>query len=213
MASPASLLGASAAPDARIASSTCWASSWNWSSSTGRPWQARRTPATTLLRLKGSTTPLRLTTASTASSTVVNRRLHAGHERRRRGGAPSAASRGAGRADRVLHLLGEQLELVLVDRSALAGPADAGDDLAAVEGLDHPAALDDGEHGLLDRGEPSVARRARAAAARGGALVGLARRRTRGSRPPPAGRAAGTGPRRPVGPGRPGGRRRRPCCG
>ena len=60
---------------------------------TGRPWQARRTPATTLLRLKGSTTPLRLTTASTASSTVVNRRPHAGHERRRRVVAPSSASR------------------------------------------------------------------------------------------------------------------------
>src|SRR5215218_1835840 len=93
MASPTSLAGTSAAPVARMASSTCWASSCSWSSSTGRPWQARRTPATTLDRLKGSLTPLRLTTASTASSTVVNRRPHLGHERRRRVVAPSSASR------------------------------------------------------------------------------------------------------------------------
>ena len=93
MASPTSWLGTSAAPVARMASSTCWASSCSWSSSTGRPWQARRTPATTLERLNGSLTPLRLTTASTASSTVVNRRLHFGHERRRRVVAPSSASR------------------------------------------------------------------------------------------------------------------------
>src|SRR5215218_2510803 len=93
MASPTSLLGTSAAPVARIASSTCWASNCSWSSSTGRPWQARRTPATTLDRLNGSLTPLRLTTASTASSTVVNRRPHFGQERRRRVVAPSSASR------------------------------------------------------------------------------------------------------------------------
>src|SRR6478609_5314470 len=93
MANPTSWLGTSAAPDARMASSTCWASSCSWSSSTGRPWQARRTPATTLERLNGSLTPLRLTTARTASSTVVNRRLHFGQERRRRVVAPSSASR------------------------------------------------------------------------------------------------------------------------
>ena len=56
-------------------------------------WQARRTPATTLDRLNGSLTPLRLTTARTASSTVVNRRPHFGHDRRRRVVAPSSASR------------------------------------------------------------------------------------------------------------------------
>src|SRR4051794_12196446 len=44
-------------------------------------------------RLNGSVTPLRLTTASTASSTVVNRLPHSGHERRRRINAPSSASR------------------------------------------------------------------------------------------------------------------------
>ena len=47
----------------------------------------------TLVRLNGSVTPLRLTTASTASSTVVNRRPHAGQDRRRRIVAPSSASR------------------------------------------------------------------------------------------------------------------------
>src|SRR5215213_2797285 len=93
MARPTSLLGTSAAPVARMASSTCWANSWSWSSATGRPWQARRTPATTLERLKGSLTPLRFTTASTASSTVVNLRLHLGQDRRRRVVAPSSASR------------------------------------------------------------------------------------------------------------------------
>src|SRR3712207_5493434 len=93
MASPTSWLGTSAAPLARMASSTCWASCCSWSSSTGRPWQARRTPATTFERLNGSLTPLRLTTARTASSTVVNRRPQAGHERRRRVVAPSSASR------------------------------------------------------------------------------------------------------------------------
>jgi hypothetical protein len=84
MARPTSLLGISAQPVARTASSTLWASTASWSASTGRPWQARRTPTITLSRLNGSVTPLRLITASVASSTVVNRRPHAWHERRRR---------------------------------------------------------------------------------------------------------------------------------
>src|SRR5215212_527328 len=46
-----------------------------------------------LVRLNGSVTPLRLTMASTASSTVVNRLPHSGHERRRRINWPSSASR------------------------------------------------------------------------------------------------------------------------
>jgi hypothetical protein len=46
------------------------------SSPTGRPWQAFRTPDMILVRLNGSVTPLRLTIASTASSTVVNRLPH-----------------------------------------------------------------------------------------------------------------------------------------
>src|ERR1700754_3225917 len=48
---------------------------------------------TTFSRLNGSVTPERLTTARTASSTVVNRRLHLAHERRRRMTWPSSTSR------------------------------------------------------------------------------------------------------------------------
>ena len=81
----------------------------------------------------------------------------------------------AGGADGVLDLLGEQLQLVLVDRPALAGPAHAGDDLGAVERLADPAALDDGEHRLLDGGEPAAALRAGPTAAGGRPLVGLPR--------------------------------------
>src|SRR4051812_49193678 len=47
----------------------------------------------TFSRLKGSVTPLRLTTASTAVSTVVKRLPHSGHDRRRRIAWPSSASR------------------------------------------------------------------------------------------------------------------------
>ena len=63
---------------ARTVSSTFCASSAMESSSTGRPWQALRTPPMIFVRLNGSVTPLRLTTASTASSTVVNRLPHPG---------------------------------------------------------------------------------------------------------------------------------------
>ena len=49
----------------------------------------------TLLRSKGSLTPLRLTTARTGSSTVVKRRPQTGHDRRRRVVAPSSVSREA----------------------------------------------------------------------------------------------------------------------
>src|SRR6266540_3807907 len=63
------------------------------SSSTGRPWHALRTPAMIFARLNGSVTPLRLTTASTASSTVVNRRPHSGQCRRRRISSTGSASR------------------------------------------------------------------------------------------------------------------------
>ena len=47
----------------------------------------------TLVRLNGSVTPLRLTTASIASSTVVKRRAHSGQDRRRRIAWPSSTSR------------------------------------------------------------------------------------------------------------------------
>src|SRR5215213_3055969 len=80
-----------------------------------------------------------------------------------------------GSPDGVLDLLGQLLELVLVDRTPLAGPPDAGDDLGPVERLAHPAALDDGQDRLLDRGEPALARRAGPPPAGGRALVGLAR--------------------------------------
>src|SRR4029079_17055729 len=59
----------------------------------GRPWQALRTPLMIFVRLKGSVTPLRFTTARTAYSTVVKRLPHSGHARRRRISAPSSASR------------------------------------------------------------------------------------------------------------------------
>src|SRR3954462_4245786 len=78
-------------------------------------------------------------------------------------------------ADGVLHLLGEQLQLVLVDRPALTRPSDTGDDLGPVERLAHPAALDDGEHRLLDGGEPAPALGARPTAARRRPLIGLPR--------------------------------------
>src|SRR5882757_9027067 len=93
MARPTSWLGISAQPVARIDSSTRWASWASASSSTGRPWQARLTPLMTFSRLNGSVTPERLTTASTASSTVVNRRLQCEHDRRRRMAWPSSTSR------------------------------------------------------------------------------------------------------------------------
>src|SRR5918912_1229667 len=93
IARPTSLLGTSADPVARTASSTLAARTASCASSTGRPWHARRTPAMTLLRSKGSLTPLRLTTARTGSSTVVKRRPHTGQDRRRRVVAPSSVSR------------------------------------------------------------------------------------------------------------------------
>jgi hypothetical protein len=52
-----------------------------------------RTPFTTFVRLKGSVTPHRFTTAKDISSTVVKRRPHSGHERRRLMASPSLVSR------------------------------------------------------------------------------------------------------------------------
>ncbi len=60
---------------------------------TGRPWQALRTPLMTLLRLNGSPTPERLMTVRLVVSTVVKRRPHSGHCRRRRMAEPSSAMR------------------------------------------------------------------------------------------------------------------------
>src|SRR5687768_17912385 len=76
-----------------MTSSTRAASRASASSSTGRPWHALRTPLTTLARLNGSVTPQRFTTDKDISSTVVKRRPHSGHERRRRMASPSLVSR------------------------------------------------------------------------------------------------------------------------
>ena len=80
-------------PAARMLSSTRWASRARSSSVTGRPWQALRTPTSTLARLNGSVAPERLTTSRLAVSTVVNRRPHSGHWRRRRIAVPSSVVR------------------------------------------------------------------------------------------------------------------------
>ncbi|BAS08503.1 hypothetical protein AHiyo4_19250 [Arthrobacter sp. Hiyo4] len=93
MIRPTSWASISAAPEARICSSTSWARSARSSSLTGRPWHALRTPLMTLLRLKGSPTPERLITERLVVSTVVNLRPHSGHCRRRRMAEPSSAMR------------------------------------------------------------------------------------------------------------------------
>ena len=90
---PTSWASISATPLARTVSSTRWASSARSSSVTGRPWQALRTPASTLSRLNGSVAPERLVTVRLAVSTVVNRRPHSGHCRRRRIEVPSSVAR------------------------------------------------------------------------------------------------------------------------
>jgi hypothetical protein len=64
----------------------------SWSSSTGRPWQARCTPRTILSRVKGSVTPLRFATIKMTDSCVVNRRPHSGQDLRRRIAVPSSAT-------------------------------------------------------------------------------------------------------------------------
>src|SRR5688500_18659062 len=67
----------------------------------------------------------------------------------------------------------ELLERVLVDGSPLTCPPDPADDLLPAERFGDTAALDDGEHRLLDRRETPAARRARSPAARGVAVVDL----------------------------------------
>src|SRR5690606_9488765 len=75
------------------------------------------------------------------------------------------------RADRLLHLLGEHLQLVLGDRPALAGLARAADDLVAAERLGRAGALDDRQRGGLDRAEAPAALRALTAPPDDGALL------------------------------------------
>src|SRR5699024_3892182 len=88
--SPTSWASISARPLERMLSSTRWASIASWSSLTGRPWQALRTPEITLARLNGSLTPERLSTEREAVSEVEKRREQFGHWRRRRIVAPSS---------------------------------------------------------------------------------------------------------------------------
>ena len=107
-----------------------------------------------------------------------------GSPARPRGWASRPQPRGP---DRLLDPLGQQRERVLVDRPALAGLADAGDDLVPAERLGHAAALDHREDGLLDGGEPPAALRAGPPAA-----DHLARRRPPASRRPASRRAGST---------------------
>jgi hypothetical protein len=74
-------------------SSARWARIASWSSLTGLPWHALRTPLVILSRVNGSVTPLRLPTMRITVSWVVNLRPHSGHDRRRRIAAPSSAVR------------------------------------------------------------------------------------------------------------------------
>ena len=82
-------------------------------------------------------------------------------------------------AQRVLDLLAEAGQVVLGDRPALAGLADAGDRLLAAERLGRAGALDHGQLHLLDGGEPLA--RSSGTGAGGGSPC---RRRRRGSRGP-----------------------------
>src|SRR5262249_37310979 len=59
--------------------------------------------------------------------------------------------------DRLLDPLGEQREIVVADRPALAGATNAGDDLVPAERFGDPAALDHRERGLLDGREAPAA--------------------------------------------------------
>ncbi len=93
MARPTSWAGTSAAPSRRRVSSTAWPRQASWSSVTGRPLQALRTPATAFSRVNGSVAPERLRTVSCICSTVVKRFSQAEHERRRRIDEPSSATR------------------------------------------------------------------------------------------------------------------------
>ena len=78
----------------------------------------------------------------------------------------------AAEAQRVLDVLAEARELGVGDRAALAGLADAGDRLVAVERLGRAGALEHRELHLLDRREAAVALRARTTAADRTAVVG-----------------------------------------
>src|SRR6201995_184144 len=76
------------------------------------------------------------------------------------------------RPDRLLHLLGQDRQLVLADRPSLARALHATDDLVPGEGLGDTAALGDHQDDRLLGGEPPPALRARPAAADRGGIVG-----------------------------------------
>ena len=71
--------------------------------------------------------------------------------------------RRAGGTDLLLDFLGQQREVILADRAALAGLAYAVDDLAAAERFAHTGTLDHREAGCFHGGEPAAALRALAA--------------------------------------------------
>lgn len=74
----------------------------------------------------------------------------------------------------VLDLLGQQVQRVVVDLTALTCPAHAADHLLAAEWFGHTAALDDGQYRGFDGAESATTLRARAAAPDGLPLVRLA---------------------------------------
>ena len=84
-----------------------------------------------------------------------------------------AKARGKGlKLERVFHRLAQAGQVVFRDRAALAGLADAGDRLLAVERLGGAGALEHGELHLLDRREAAVAGGARTTPADRTAVVG-----------------------------------------
>src|SRR5215467_10591089 len=80
--------------------------------------------------------------------------------------------RAAAGPDRLLHLLGQDRELILGHRTALAGAAHASHDLVPGEGLGGTAALAHHQDHRLLGGEPPAAVRAGAAAADRCPIVG-----------------------------------------
>src|SRR5262249_12977738 len=75
----------------------------------------------------------------------------------------------------VFHLLGQQIQRILVHIAPLAGAADALDDLLAAERLGDTAALDDGEHRGFYRSETPPTLGAGPAAPNGLAFIGFPR--------------------------------------
>src|SRR3954464_6737702 len=73
------------------------------------------------VRLNGSVTPLRFTIANTASSTVVNRLPHSGHDRRRRINWPSSASRESTTRESACRQYGHRTEIPPVAGSGHPG--------------------------------------------------------------------------------------------